>query len=95
MAEMSLADDDPRHGTVNGYSNHRCRCDACRQANTAHSRAYMQRVRAERRILGTHPSSIAYNSGCRCDSCREHHNARSRESKARKREKAANVGSGK
>jgi hypothetical protein len=24
--------DDPRHGTVNGYSNLKCRCDRCRAA---------------------------------------------------------------
>lgn len=24
--------DDPRHGTVNGYSNHGCRCRACKDA---------------------------------------------------------------
>jgi hypothetical protein len=27
-----LPDDDPRHGTVNGYSNWSCRCDECRAA---------------------------------------------------------------
>jgi len=25
--------DDPRHGTDNGYSNLRCRCDRCREAH--------------------------------------------------------------
>lgn len=33
---MTLAARDPRHGTTNGYGNHGCRCDACRQANTAY-----------------------------------------------------------
>ncbi|MDP8961530.1 MAG: HNH endonuclease [Actinomycetota bacterium] len=27
-----------RHGTTTGYSHHRCRCDACRAAHTAHAR---------------------------------------------------------
>lgn len=26
-------DGDPRHGTAGGYTNHGCRCDACREAN--------------------------------------------------------------
>jgi len=30
----TLADDDPRHGTYNGYSNLKCRCDPCTAANT-------------------------------------------------------------
>jgi hypothetical protein len=24
---------DPRHGTVNGYDNYLCRCDACKHAH--------------------------------------------------------------
>jgi hypothetical protein len=27
-------DGDPRHGTLNGYTNLCCRCDQCRSANT-------------------------------------------------------------
>lgn len=34
------------HGTVSGYSWHRCRCDACRAANTAARRATVARRRA-------------------------------------------------
>lgn len=33
-----IADDDPRHGTANGYTNLHCRCDRCRVANTAYIR---------------------------------------------------------
>lgn len=35
---MSLAPDDPRHGTVNGYINLRCRCAPCREAGSAYQR---------------------------------------------------------
>ena len=28
----SFAADDPRHGSTNGYLNHRCRCVRCRAA---------------------------------------------------------------
>ena len=30
---------DPRHGTVNGYNNLRCRCDACRFAISVYKKA--------------------------------------------------------
>ena len=32
--------DDPRHGSLNGYSNMKCRCGRCRQANTARKPGY-------------------------------------------------------
>jgi hypothetical protein len=43
-------DDDPRHGTVNGYRNHGCRCPECRVANTVNHHEYMNAdpERAER-----------------------------------------------
>lgn len=31
---------DPRHGTVNGYSDHGCRCELCSAEKSAKSRAY-------------------------------------------------------
>lgn len=37
---MSLPPGDPRHGT-NGYNNLACRCDICRDANTARQHRYM------------------------------------------------------
>lgn len=40
-----LADDDPRHGTRNGYQNHGCRCGPCRRAATAARLAYAARKR--------------------------------------------------
>lgn len=44
---MTLAPDDPRHGTVNGYVNRKCRCAACRAANTESTRILRAR-RVER-----------------------------------------------
>ena len=38
-----LDDDDPRHGTVGGYTNYNCRCADCCVANTAQHRDYMKR----------------------------------------------------
>jgi len=39
---VSLAADDPRHGTVNGYRNLACRCAECRAASTTYLRDYRQ-----------------------------------------------------
>lgn len=36
---------DWKHGTLNGYSNYRCRCTDCREAQ----RLYMQDYRARKR----------------------------------------------
>lgn len=80
-----LADDDPRHGTINGYNNLKCRCDLCRDANTKSHAAYMKRIRRDGRVLGTHGSSLSYDTGCRCHTCKEAHNKKSREFKQRQR----------
>lgn len=84
-----LEDDDPRHGTVNGYANLGCRCDSCRRAHADNHAAYMRRKRAAGQVIGRHGSSVAYDSGCRCDECRLAHNARSVEKKRRIRERKA------
>lgn len=45
-AEDFIADpSDPRHGTSNGYSNLKCRCDRCREAWAAAHAKYMERRR--------------------------------------------------
>lgn len=87
--EQRLADDDPRHGTPNGYGNLGCRCDECRAAHAANHAAYMRRKREAGEVVGSHGSSVAYDSGCRCDTCRLAHNARSVEKKRRIRERKA------
>lgn len=84
-----LSDDDPRHGTTNGYGNLGCRCDACRAAHAVHHARYMKRKREAGEVVGNHGSSVAYDSGCRCDTCRLAHNKRSVEKKRRIRERRA------
>ena len=37
---MTLAEGDPRHGSLNGYDHHKCRCDPCRQAKSEYARVY-------------------------------------------------------
>jgi len=39
----NLPPNDPRHGTINGYSTLGCRCDRCRAAGTAASKRRRQR----------------------------------------------------
>jgi hypothetical protein len=38
-----LAADDPRHGKVSSYTNHRCRCEKCREAQRQYMAWYMMR----------------------------------------------------
>ncbi|MDI3242240.1 hypothetical protein QK287_11785 [Arthrobacter sp. AL05] len=80
-----LSDDDPRHGTPNGYGNLGCRCDRCREANRKSHYAYMERVRREGRMLGSHGTALSYDSGCRCDDCNAVHNKKSRDYKRSRR----------
>jgi hypothetical protein len=64
--------DDPRHGTLNGYSNLKCRCQPCREAWAS----YCQRRKAARPPLPPDdprhglPTSYA-NWKCRCPKCTE------------------------
>jgi len=39
---IKAGDGDPRHGTINGYTNHACRCELCRAAHTEQHFQYMQ-----------------------------------------------------
>ena len=43
-----LSEDDPRHGTISGYTNKRCRCDPCRENAVAYNRQLVQKRRTER-----------------------------------------------
>jgi hypothetical protein len=45
-AATPLADNDPRHGTENAYTNFACRCDRCRAAKKAHDAEYRARRKA-------------------------------------------------
>lgn len=87
-----LTPDDSRHGTTNGYQNHRCRCEACRAAHRAAHAAYMSRVRNTGSLTSSaaeHGTAYRYDVGCRCAECRSAHNKKSRENKARRRREMA------
>lgn len=74
---------DPRHGTVNGYSNLGCSCDRCREAWRIECRP--RQLKHRREVLGILPMeewerirpkaqhgtrSKYVHGGCRCDDCR-------------------------
>lgn len=64
--------DDPRHGTLNGYTRWGCRCLDCRSA----VRDYRRRRRATANIQPgdndpRHGTINAYELGCRCDACKK------------------------
>src|SRR5664279_2043764 len=58
------------HGTYNGYSNRKCRCDECRAA----AAEFTRNLRA-RKVL-VEPSEVPHgkngydNFGCRCEICK-------------------------
>lgn len=47
------------HGTLGGYTNHRCRCEKCRSANTARMREYRERSTEPPRTMAANDSSRA------------------------------------
>jgi hypothetical protein len=59
------------HGTANGYSFHKCRCEPCVKANAAHQME-MTKQRAARGVPDhVHGTAGGYrNYLCRCDACR-------------------------
>lgn len=69
-----MLSDDPRHGTVNGYSNLGCRCDECRASWASHLQA-QRAARARRGLPASDPrhgkASTYANWGCRCQACTE------------------------
>lgn len=59
------------HGTVSGYSYHKCRCDECKAANRAYRLGRREAVygppRPPRPVHGT---LYRYKRGCRCEECK-------------------------
>lgn len=79
----TLSDDDPRHGTENGYGRYRCRCERCRKAHADYLREwkhrngycrpydqYLAEVRATALAQDNHGTETRYGLGCRCADCR-------------------------
>ena len=63
-------DGDPRHGTVGGYTNHRCHCPACQEAHTATCRAEREKRPPLPPGDERHGTVGGYtNHRCRCADC--------------------------
>ncbi len=76
-------DGDPRHGTINGYCNLRCRCVECRAAWAAYiADRRRRRVPPPSRDARHGRTSTYVNYGCRCEICRADHAAYARELRA-------------
>lgn len=43
-----IREDEPWHGTFDGYNNHRCRCARCRAFKAQKQREWRERKRSER-----------------------------------------------
>lgn len=72
--KTGLLPDDPRHGTAGGYTNHGCRCEACKAA-FAQAIFVSQQRRLKRGLPDgdkRHGTPNGYsNYGCRCDACKQ------------------------
>ncbi len=72
-----------RHGTIDGYNRHRCRCDECKAAHrerciTNRQRRLDQRIEVDGKfyspIVERHGTTNGYrNYGCRCAGCTAAH----------------------
>lgn len=85
---MTLAPGDPRHGTMNGYVNGRCRCKSCRAARAAYQRDWRARRAAGFYLPLEDPRHGTINGadhfGCRCEPCREARRKAERERRLRR-----------
>lgn len=77
------------HGTVNGYNNYRCSCDACRRAKADAQRAgnagRKQRLPEMFDQLQHGLKSTYVNWGCRCEPCSEANRLTCREHYAKRK----------
>lgn len=84
---MTLTATDSRHGTYNGYQNHGCRCDPCREAAalyrldrdmTGYGREWRHRTGRNKpmevhlaEVAAKHGTESRYSRGCRCSDCKQ------------------------
>lgn len=83
-----MTPDDPRHGTVSGYTRGGCREECCRAAIRPHWRRASERLRRRRgaapQVTGrTHGTRATYVAGCSCAPCRAAEAAYRRDYRAR------------
>lgn len=71
---------DAPHGTGNGYSAYRCRCELCTTAGVIRAQEYQDRMAAKARGHG----AAGWRRGCRCVLCADSHNRAERARRARR-----------
>ena len=58
------------HGTAGGYTNHKCRCEPCTEANKKAHIKWRDRVKFKDLSTLKHGTCSTYsNYGCRCAEC--------------------------
>lgn len=57
---------EPWHGTVHGYMNHKCRCDACWEETRRYRLTLLERPVPDH-LHGRLSTYTTY--GCRCEEC--------------------------
>jgi transcriptional regulator with GAF, ATPase, and Fis domain len=74
-----MSDIEPWHGTLGGRTNHNCKCEDCRAAWAAYTKAARQR-RSQNIPDDKHGTLSSYfNYSCRCERCRVAKAQRARE----------------
>jgi len=81
---------DPRHGTLNGYINHGCRCDRCKAANTEYQAGVREAKRNAPTPRHVHGTDSGYRDyGCRLKCCREAHAAANKKHRDSRKQREA------
>jgi hypothetical protein len=77
------------HGTINGYQNHKCRCDVCRDAYRERMRR-LKLERIDRASEAPHGTASGYkNWNCRCAPCKKAGSEENRRTRLRRLAKMA------
>lgn len=78
MAEHDCSTGYHAEPTRSCYATHRCRCDGCRQAQSAYQNGWKEAVTPE--DVPEHGIASSYrNYGCRCEPCTAAHSRANRE----------------
>lgn len=81
----------PRHGRATTYQHHKCRCERCRQANTAMQQAYRHRAVGGPPLKEFKHGAACAKRGCHCEIGRAAARERQRRSRARRRAATASA----
>lgn len=88
MAKARTPVGEPRHGTRSWYLNHRCRCQPCRDANTAYHRELLKRLAQTPFEQIPHGITGYRDYSCRCPACFKAQSDKNRAARERRRNAA-------